>query len=78
MGDYSDSGFDGFLSRSVDSLSQTNLDSAGPMSTQMPFDRAQVTGRVGDTLTIGNVRITKTGILMSDDNGNDVLLIGDE
>lgn len=55
MSDYSDSGFDAFLSRSVDDIPQVNLDSAGPASTQMPFDRAQVSGHLGDTLSLGNI-----------------------
>lgn len=76
--DYEKAGFDGFLSRSIDDLTQTNLDSPGPMTTQIPYDRSQVSGSQGDTFVAGPVRITNKGILMADDNGNDVLLIGDE
>lgn len=74
---YESSGLDGFLSRSIDSLSQVNLDAQGPQSTAIRYDSAQVSGFQGDTLQIGGVRITNKGIIMSDGN-NDVLLIGDE
>lgn len=74
---YEAAGFDGFLSRSIDDIQQVNLDASGPRSTQLRYDGAQISGFMGDTLQIGSVRITKTGILMNDGN-NDVLLIGDD
>lgn len=55
--DYSTAGFDGFLSRSIDDLSQTNLDSAGPLSTQLAYDRTQVTGMLGDTWRVGTITV---------------------
>ena len=73
---YLDAGFDAFLSRSIDSLTQSNLDSTGPQTTAIRYDSSQLSGFVGDTITIGSVRITKTGIIMND-GSNDVLLIGD-
>ena len=78
-GDYSyeTSGFDGFLSRSIDDLSQVNLDSAGPQSTAMRYDSAQVSGFLGDSLQVGNVKINRTNITM-DDGSNDRLLIGED
>jgi hypothetical protein len=66
--DYTAAGFDGFLSRSIDDLSQVNLDSQGPQSKQIRYDDAQVSGFMGDTLQIGKVQITKTNITMDDDN----------
>ena len=75
--DYTTSGFDGFLSRSVDDLSQANLDSAGPQTTAMRYDSAQVSGMLGDTLQIGNVKINKTNITLSDGT-NTRLLIGED
>ena len=75
--DYTQAGFDNFLSRSVDDLSQTNLDSAGPQTTAMRYDSAQVSGLLGDTLQIGSVRINRTNITM-DDGSNDRLLIGED
>ncbi len=77
MSDYTDDGFDGFLSRSVDDLSQQNLDSQGPISTQMSFDRSQVSGMFGDTLQIGKVRIENQAIIINDGE-NDFLLMGED
>lgn len=78
MPDYTQSGFDSFLSRSIDDTPQFNLDSRGPQTTQIRYDDAQVSGTQGDTFQSGPVRITKKGIIMSDDNGVDILLMGDE
>lgn len=77
--DYIAAGFDPFLSRSIDNLSQFNLDSQGPVSTQIPFDRAQVSGMLGDTLVIGKIKIDggKGRISVYDDNGNENTRIGD-
>lgn len=74
---YLEAGFDSFLSRSIDDLSQANLDSQGPRSTAIRYDSAQVSGFLGDTFSLGNVRITKNAIVMND-GANDVLLIGNE
>lgn len=76
--DYTDSGFDGFLSRSVDNLSQVNLDSQGPVSTQIPFDRAQVSGPLGDTLRFGNIQLDgRKGRISIFDGDNEVVRIGE-
>lgn len=77
MTDYSDSGFDGFLSRSVDDIAQSNLDSPGPLGTQMSFDRSQVSGFMGDTLQIGKTHINNTNITV-DDGSNTRVVIGDD
>lgn len=77
--DYTVSGFDGFLSRSIDSISMTNLDSAGPRSNQMAFDRNLVSGSLGDTLRIGKIYLNGSdGNIIMNDGGNDVLLIGND
>lgn len=76
--DYTDSGFDGFLSRSIDNLTQINLDSQGPVSTQMKFDSAQVSGMIGDTLQVGQVRINRDNITLSDENNTRLLIGRDE
>lgn len=76
--DYNDAGFDSFLSRSIDNLTQINLDSQGPVSTQMKFDTAQVSGMVGDTLQIGQVRINRDNITLSDENNTRLLIGRDE
>ena len=75
--DYEQSGFDGFLSRSIDDVQQTNLDSTGPISTQVRFDASQMSGSLGDTVKIGNIRLEKTRIIINDGN-NDFLLMGEE
>lgn len=75
--DYTAAGLDSFLSRSIDNLTQDNLDSQGPISTAIRYDSAQISGFQGDTLQIGGIRITNSAIIMND-GSNDVLLIGDE
>lgn len=50
---YEVAGFDAFLSRSIDNLPQTSLDSAGPASTATAYDRGQTTGAVGDSFKLG-------------------------
>lgn len=77
--DYTAAGFDSFLSRSVDDLPQTNLDSKGPANNAMPFDRTQVSGALGDTVKIGNIFLdgANSRIIMNDGT-NDVLLIGED
>lgn len=74
---YQDAGFDAFLSRSVDDLAQQNLDSRGPISTQVTFDRSQVSGPLGDTLQIGNITLNGSeGTIVLGDGENDRLIIG--
>jgi len=77
--DYSDSGFDGFLSRSIDELSQVNLDSAGPKSTAIRFDASQVSGAVGDTFRVGKIFINGAdGNIVGNDGNVDFFLIGND
>lgn len=76
--DYTQSGFDGFLSRSVDDLVQENLSSPGPTSQSISFDRGQVTGRFPNILKVGSaIRLDGPGknIVLSDGN-TDRLLLG--
>lgn len=75
--DYEQAGFDGFLSRSIDDVQQTNLESTGPISTQVRFDASQMSGALGDTIKVGNIRLEKTRIIINDGN-NDFLLMGEE
>ena len=75
--DYTQAGFDSFLSRSIDNLSQVNLDSQGPRSTAIRYDSAQVSGMLGDSLQIGGVRINRTNIIIND-GSNDFLLMGED
>lgn len=77
--DYSTSGFDNFLSRSIDSLDQVNLDSAGPQSNNLRFDGSQISGALGDVFSIGNILLDgRTGrITLKDDDGRVVFVIGE-
>jgi hypothetical protein len=75
--DYAKAGFDAFLSRSIDNLSQVNLNSQGPQSNSMAYDRSQVTGYIGDTLQIGKVHINRDNITLEDED-NTRLVIGED
>lgn len=77
--DYEQAGFDGFLSRSIDDVQQTNLESTGPISTQVRFDASQISGSLGDQLTIGNIKLdgVKGRISVYDDSNNEVIRIGE-
>lgn len=77
--DYTTAGFDDFLSRSVDNVSQANLDSAGPRSTAVRFDGAQISGALGDTFRIGSIFLdgAKGRITILDDDGNTVVILGE-
>lgn len=55
--DYLSAGFDNFLSRSIDGLTQFNLSSQGPVSNQIRFDAGQVSGAMGDVIKFGNILI---------------------
>lgn len=56
-GDYdmTAAGFDGFMSRSIDSTPELNLDSVVPPNNALPFDRTQITGSQGDTFNMGGI-----------------------
>lgn len=58
MSDYGDSGFDSFLSRSIDDLQQVNLDSQGPYSTATAYDRSQLSGSMGDKFNMGGINMS--------------------
>jgi len=75
---YESAGFDGFLSRSIDNLSRTNLAAQGPTSTAIRYDSAQVSGMLGNTLVIGKILLDGvTGrITVVDDNGNEMVKLG--
>lgn len=53
--DMTAAGFDGFMSRSIDSTPALNLDSPVPFNNALPFDRTQVTGSQGDTFNMGGI-----------------------
>lgn len=78
-GDYdlTSAGFDGFMSRSVDSTPQLNLDSPTPPNNAIAFDRNAVSGMLGDTLTIGNIKLNGSdGTIILSDGSNDRIIIG--
>lgn len=77
--DYTDAGLDGFLSRSIDNLAQMTLDSPGPTTTAMAYDRAQVTGPLGNSLQVGNIVLDGVNgrISVFDGSGNEVVRIGE-
>ena len=75
---YESSGFDGFLSRSIDNLSRTNLESSGPTSTNIRYDSSQMSGKLGDTIRVGNIYIDGVkGRISIYDNNNEVVRIGE-
>lgn len=61
MSDYSDSGFDDFLSRSIDDVPQATLDSQGPSSLQTRFDASQVSGIIGDNVRVKSLKDFSVG-----------------
>lgn len=78
MADYTDSGFDDFLSRSIDNLPRSNLSGQGPVSKTVAFDRTQTTGMLGDTLQIGSIHIDGVkGRISIFDGDNEVVRIGE-
>lgn len=77
MSDYTDSGIDAFLTRSVDNTPQVNLESQGPSSRSVAYDRTQLTGYVGDTFKVGNIIFDgkASTITINDDNSNASVII---
>lgn len=75
--DYTASGFDKFMSRSIDQTPQANLDSPTPPNKSVAFDQVQVSGLLGDTLAIGKINLNGAdGTIILSDGSNDRLLIG--
>lgn len=74
---YIDAGFDSFLSRSIDDLSQANLDSQGPQTTMVRQDGASFSGAMGDNMRFGKITINGSdGTIIINDGNNDFLLMG--
>lgn len=77
--DYTQAGFNPFLTRSIDVNVQPTLgvDSV-VQSRSVAFDRGQVNGFFGDILQIGRVRINKDGyISFFNSDGEEVGRVGD-
>lgn len=76
---YEDAGLDGFLSRSIDDVSQINLDSQGPNTTAIRYDSAQVSGALGDTLRLGRINLNgASGNIVLDDGNTNRVLLGED
>lgn len=76
--DYTAAGFDKFLSRSIDDIQQQNLDSTGPASLAIPFDRTQTSGSLGNIIRVGNISIDGVkGRISIYDGDNEVVRLGE-
>jgi len=76
---YENAGFDGFLSRSIDQTPQVNLESQAIQTRQVAFDRAQVSGSLGDTWRIGRIHLNGAkGNIVINDGENDFFLAGED
>lgn len=75
---YESAGFDGFMSRSIDDVAQVTLDSPGPDTTAVRYDSAQISGALGNSLTIGSIVIDGVkGRISIFDGANEVVRLGD-
>lgn len=76
---YQVAGFDGFLSRSIDDLTQITLDSAGPANRAIAFDQGQQSGSFGDVIQIGHIKLDgAAGRIIGDDGNNNFFLLGED
>lgn len=83
--DYTQTGINSFLSRSIEDVAwESTLDAhlntlqnTVVDSTAQNYDTTQVTGSLGNTLQMGNVNINQNSITMSD-GANTVLFIGND
>lgn len=74
--DYSQSGFDKFLSKGDNPSLGGSLDNETVINNSLSYDRTQVSGQLGDILQIGNIIIDgRRGKIIVDD-GNERVLIG--
>lgn len=77
--DYSNAGLDSFLSRSIDDISQVNLDSTGPRSSAIRYDDSQQSGMMGDMIRIGKITLNgQDGNIVGNDGTNDFFIIGED
>lgn len=54
---YETSGLDGFLTRSIDDAPQDKLMDSTPRTTQLAYDRSQISGFLGDSFSIGDIKL---------------------
>lgn len=78
--DYTQAGFDKFLSRGDNQGLQGTLDNESISNNAVAFDRTQTTGRVGDKFQAGNVTVSgpTNSITVTDDNNNLRILLGQQ
>lgn len=79
--DYTNTGMDSFMSRSIDGVMATGLDNLilkMPLwARQLPYDTVSTTGSLGDKLTLGNITIDGvSGRITVSDGTNDRVIIG--
>lgn len=81
--DYISAGFSPFLTRSIDDVGGLNLDGstdiANVSTREINYDQSQMTGSYGSIAQFGNVQIdgVKGRVSIYDDNGNEVLRLGE-
>jgi hypothetical protein len=74
--DYTQAGFDNFLTRSIDNTGSTGT---AATSRQLNFDSMQTSGSLGNLLKVGNITLDgiKGQIYATDDAGNIFFIIGE-
>lgn len=78
--DYTQAGFDSFLSRSIDSQGQNSLSvPLNQNSRAIAFDRSQVSGVFGDTAQIGKINLDGAqGAITLKDGDNVTFILGED
>lgn len=80
---YESAGFDAFMDRSIDQSGGGNsggtLDTQVYQSRETNYDAGGSSGSMGDSVQIGNIKLdgVKGRISVYDDNGNEVLRLGE-
>lgn len=71
--DYESSGFDEFLSRPLYEAQ------SAPRSSQLAYDRSQITGSLGDIFKIGSITLdgVRGRITITEDDGSVVVILGE-
>lgn len=79
--DYTQAGFDPFLSRSIDGTGAPNLAMEVPLvpNQAIAFDQTSISGMLGDKLKIGSVTLDGANgrISVFDTNNNEVVRVGE-
>lgn len=74
---YEEAGYDPFLTRSIDGGSSVSSEGEGS-SRQLNLEQSQISGQLGDSITVGNISINgnEERISVFDGDGNEVVRIG--